>query len=113
MGLIKRTLCGIILFKLNTFLVMFYRSLVVILRVFCVRRVYRGSIFFSLILILHIPAYLGVKGDRFFFRQEFFSALVLRTNWCTTICFTCPVLRKMFDFYAKLNVTNLYVTNLY
>ncbi len=41
-------------------------SLVLILRVFCVRRVYRGSIFFSLVRILHIPTYLGIKGDHFF-----------------------------------------------
>jgi hypothetical protein len=41
-------------------------SLVLILRDFLVRRVYRGLIFFSLELILHIPAYLGIKGDQFF-----------------------------------------------
>jgi hypothetical protein len=41
-------------------------SLVLIRRVFRIRRVYRGSIFFSLVLILRIRAYLGIKGDRFF-----------------------------------------------
>ncbi len=41
-------------------------SLVLILRVFRVRRIFRGSIFFSLVLILHIRAYLGIKGDNFF-----------------------------------------------
>jgi hypothetical protein len=41
-------------------------SLVLILRVFCVHRVYRGLIFFSLVLILHIPAYLGIKEALFF-----------------------------------------------
>ena len=66
-----------------------------ILRVFHVRRVYRGSIFFSLVLILHIPAYLGINGDRFFTDFGFFSALVLYTNWCTTICITCPILCKI------------------
>jgi hypothetical protein len=69
-------------------------SLVLILSVFRVRRVYRGLIFFSLVLILRIPAYLGIKGDQFL-TDEFFSALVLRTNWCTTICITCPILRKI------------------
>jgi hypothetical protein len=54
-----------------------------------------GSSFFSLVLILRIPTYLGIKGDRIIFRQEFFSALVLCTNWCTTICITCPILRKI------------------
>jgi hypothetical protein len=39
-------------------------SLVLILRVFRVRRVYRGSFFFSLVLILCIPAYLRIKRDR-------------------------------------------------
>ncbi len=66
-----------------------------ILHVFCVRRVYRGSIFFSLVLILHILAYLGVKGDRFITDFRFFLALILRTNWCTTICITCPILREI------------------
>ncbi len=37
-------------------------SLVLILCVFCIRRVYRGSIFFSLVLILRISAYLGING---------------------------------------------------
>jgi hypothetical protein len=41
-------------------------SLVLILRVFRIRRVYRGSFFFSLVLILRIPLYLGIKGDQFF-----------------------------------------------
>ncbi len=75
-------------------------SLVLILRVFRVRRVYRGSIFFSLVLILRIPVYLGIKGDQFF--QEFFSALVLQTNWCTTICITCPILHEIVQFLRKI-----------
>jgi hypothetical protein len=47
-------------------------SLVLILRVFRICRFYRGSIFFSLVLILHIPAYLGIKGDQFITDFEFF-----------------------------------------
>ncbi len=54
--------------------------------------VYRGSIFFSLVLIL---AYLGIKEDHFLQTTEFFSSLILRTNWCTTICITCPILCKI------------------
>jgi hypothetical protein len=38
----------------------------------------------------HIP---GNRGGPIFYRQEFFSVLVLRTNWCTIICITCPILR--------------------
>ncbi len=37
----------------------------------------------------------GDKGDQFFTDLEFFSALILRTNWCTTICITCPILHKI------------------
>ncbi len=77
-------------------------SLVLILRVFCVRRVYRGSIFFSLVLILRICAYLGIKGDWFFSDLWFFLALFWHTNWCTTICITCPILRKIVRFLHKI-----------
>jgi hypothetical protein len=69
---------------------------------FCVRRVYRGSIFFSLVLILHIYAYLGIKGDWFYQTWEFFLVLVLHTNWCITICITCPILRKIVQFLCKI-----------
>ncbi len=68
-------------------------SLVLMLHVFCIRRVNRGLIFFSLVLILHIPPYLGIKGDHFF-TEDFFFALVLRTNWCTT-SITHPILHKI------------------
>jgi hypothetical protein len=34
----------------------------------------------------------GIKGDQFFTDLGFFLALVLHTNWCTTICITCPIL---------------------
>jgi hypothetical protein len=50
-------------------------SLVLILRVFCIRRFYKGSIFFSLVLILHIRAYLGIRGDQLFSDLRFFLAL--------------------------------------
>ncbi len=45
-----------------------------ILCVFCIRRVYMGSIFFSLVLILRIPMYPGIKGDQFFSDLMFFGA---------------------------------------
>ncbi len=58
------TLCGIVLFKLNIFCFHVWESsLVSILRVFCIRRVYRGSIFFSLVLILRIHGYLRAKEN--------------------------------------------------
>ncbi len=31
----------------------------------------------------------------FLYRQEFFSALILCTSWCTTICITCPILHEI------------------
>ncbi len=77
-------------------------SLVLILHVFCVRRVYRESIFFSLVLIRRLCTYLGIKGDQFFQTWEIFSALVLHTNWHTTICITCPILCKMVQFLHKI-----------
>ncbi len=48
------------------------RSLVLILRVFCIRSVYRGLMFFTLVLILRIRAYLVTKGDQFFSNLGFF-----------------------------------------
>ncbi len=82
-------------------------SLVLILRVFCVHRVYRGSIFFSLVLILHIPMYLGIKGDRFFtdLINFFWHSFYVQIG---VLQFVSRV-----QFYAKLNVSNLYVTNMY
>ncbi len=77
-------------------------SLVLILRVFRVHKVYRGLMFFSLVLILRITAYLGIKGDQFFSDLRIFSVLVLRTNWCTTICITCPILRKIIQFLCEI-----------
>jgi hypothetical protein len=95
-GSTKRTLFGIVLFKLNNFCFhVFLRSLVLILPVPRVSGVYRGLIIFSLVLILCIPVYLGIKGDRFFSGLIFFLAVVLCTNWCTTICITCPILCKI------------------
>jgi hypothetical protein len=65
-----------------------------ILPVPCIRGVYRGSIFFSLVLILHIHVYLGIKGDQFL-SDEIFLAVVLCTNWSTTICITCLILQEI------------------
>ncbi len=91
----KRTLCGIALFKLNTFFSHVLHVPSIVLCVFCIRRVYRGSISFSLVLILCICAYLGIKGDWFFSDLGFFLALVLCTNWCTAICITCLILHEL------------------
>jgi hypothetical protein len=48
------------------------RSLVLILCVFRIRRVYRGSILLSLVLILCICVYLGIKGAGFFSYLDIF-----------------------------------------
>ncbi len=37
----------------------------------------------------------GNQGGPIFSDFKFFSAVILRTNWCTTICITCPILRKI------------------
>jgi hypothetical protein len=29
-------------------------------------------------------------------------ALVLHTNWCTTICITCPILREIVQFLHEI-----------
>jgi hypothetical protein len=44
----------------------------------------------------------GDKGEPIFFQTRFFLALVLRTNWCTTICITCPILRKIVQCLRKI-----------
>ncbi len=47
-----------------------------------------------LVLILRILHTWGSMGAGFF-QAKIFLALVLLTNWCTTICITCPILRKI------------------
>ncbi len=42
------------------------------------------------------------KGGLIFSDLRFFSALVLHTNWCTTICITCPILREIVQFLRKI-----------
>jgi hypothetical protein len=64
-----------------------------------------GIIFFSLVLILRIPVYLGIKGD------DIFSDDFFRRSFYVQIGVLQFVSRVRFN--AKLNVTNLYVMNLY
>jgi hypothetical protein len=52
-------------------------------------------------------------GDQFLLGLRSFLALVLGTNRCTTISTTGPIYAKSSHFYAKMNVSNLNVTNLY
>jgi hypothetical protein len=82
-----------------------------ILPVFRERRVYRGSIFLFLVLILRIPAYLGIKGDQFF-SDDFFLELILQIGMLQFVS-RVQFHAKLPNFYVKLNVSNLYVTNLY
>ncbi len=69
---------------------------------FCICRVYRGSFFFSLVLILRIRAYLGMKGDQFFSGLRIFFGALLHTNWCTTICITCLILSEFVQFLRDI-----------
>jgi hypothetical protein len=80
--------------------------------VFCIRRAYRGSIFFSLVLILRIPVYLRIKGDQFFQTIFFWRSFYIQIG---VLQFVSGVqfYAKSSNFYAKLNISNLYVTNLY
>ncbi len=55
----------------------------------------------------------GLFRDRFLLDLRSFLALVLGSNWCTTICTTRPIYAKLSDFYAKLNLSNLNVMHLY
>jgi hypothetical protein len=88
-------------------------SLVLILRVFHVRRVYRGLFIF----LSTDSTYSRVPGDKRgsiffrlknFFRRSFYVQI-------DVLQFVSPVrfYAKSSNFYAKLNVSNLYVTNLY
>ncbi len=43
-----------------------------------------------------------MKGDQFFSDWGFFLALVLCTNWCTTIWIMCPILCKIVRFLRKI-----------
>ncbi len=111
-GSTKCALCGIILFKLNIFLACFCRSLVLILCVFRIHRVYRGWFFLLSTGSTHsrIP---GGKGGLIFFRQDFFQRSFYVQIGVLQIVSRAQFYAKLSDFYAKLNVTNLYVTNLY
>ncbi len=55
----------------------------------------------------------GLFWDRFLLDLRSFFTLVLGTNCCTNISTTGPIYAKSSNFYAKLNVSNLNVTNLY
>jgi hypothetical protein len=86
-------------------------SLVLILRVFHIHRVYRGFIFFSLVLILCIPPYLGIKGDQFVFRLKIFFALIYVQIGVLQFVSRVGFYAKSSNFYAK-SIVILYVTNL-
>ncbi len=78
-GSTKCTLCGIILFKLNTFLVMLLQVPSNDSMCFFVCRVYSGS-FFLLSTDSTFSCVPGDKGGLIFFRLMIFLVLVLRTN---------------------------------
>ncbi len=74
-----------------------------ILPVFRVSGVCREGIIFSLVLILNIPAYLGIKGDQIFQIKKIWRLFYVQIR---VLKFVSHV-----QFYARLNVSNLYVTN--
>ncbi len=57
----------------------------------------------------YLRDYPTVKGDQLF-SDTIFLVLVLRTNWCTTICITCPILREIVQFLCKIEC-NKFVCN--
>ncbi len=59
----------------------------------------------------HYIIFLRIVLEYIFFRLKIFLVLVLGTNGCTTICTKCPIYAKSSNFYVKLNVANLNVTN--
>jgi hypothetical protein len=88
-GSTQRILCGIVLFKLYMVFSMCFA---------CKRD--------SLVLILHIPTYLGIKGGWFFSDSSFFW-------WSFYVQIGVLQFVLCVQFNVKLNVTNSYVTNLY
>jgi hypothetical protein len=72
-------------------------SLVLIPPVPHVHGVYRGSIVLSFVLIPDSTYSLvpGDQGGPNFSDLWFFLAVILCTNWCTTICIKCLILREI------------------
>jgi hypothetical protein len=89
-GLTKHTLCGIVLFKLNTFLVMFLHVPSIDSMCFFTYVGFIGDHFF---LLSTDSTYSRVPGDKggLIFSDMVFLALVLCTKGCTRICITCPI----------------------
>jgi hypothetical protein len=74
-GSTKCTLCGIVLYKLYTYF-------------------FHVFFMYSVLLITdftysHVP---GDQGGPIFLQTKTFLVVLLRTNRCTTICITCPIL---------------------
>jgi hypothetical protein len=74
-GSTKSTLPGIVLIQIVYFFHVFHRSLV---------------------LILPVPRVPEYQGDQFFSDLGFFLAVVLCTNWCTTICISVQIYAKLY-----------------
>jgi hypothetical protein len=88
---------------MNTFLVMFLRVPSIDCKGFSAYVGFLGDHFF---LLSTDSTYSRVNGDKggpiFSDLRIFFSVLVLRTNWCTTICITCSILRKTVLFFGEI-----------
>jgi hypothetical protein len=88
----------------------FCRSLVLILSVFHVRRFYLGINVFSLVLILRIPAYLGVKGDQFFSDLGFFFGTCFLYKLVCFDLYHVPISHKIVQFLCEIEC-NKFVCN--
>ncbi len=94
-GSTKRTLSQIVVFKLNIFVFMCEKGPLYWFYVFFAYVEFIGDHFF---LLSTDSTYSRIPGDKWgsiFSDLGFFFALVLCSNWCTTICITCPILRKI------------------
>jgi hypothetical protein len=72
-----------------------------------------GDHFCALVLILRIPADLGIKGDRFFSDMNFFWRSFYVQIGALQFVSHVQFYATSSNYYAKLNVSTLYVTNLY
>ncbi len=106
-GLTKCTLCGIVSFKLNTFLVMFLQVPSIGSTCFPHTWGLEGINYYLLSTDSTSSCVPGDQGGPFFFRRDFFfiSHLTLKLVYYN--------LYYMSNFYAKLNATNSYLTNMY
>ncbi len=100
--------------QIEYFLVMFLRVPSIDSTCFPHTQGLQGIIFFSLVLILRISTYMRIQGDKKLSDLRiFFGACFTFTLVYCNLYHVSHFTQKTSDFYAKLNVSNLYVLNLY